>query len=107
MDQLQQYLTERMGEAVQIVYTQPPSGMQMVYPCLIITVDTGVTLFADNNPYRHLRRYMLTGVSNNLDESKVIYDVLKSLPRCRHSRSFPVDNLIHDVFSIFFEEETE
>lgn len=103
MDQLQQMLTEYLGDAVQKVYIQPPAGMQMVFPCVTITRSPGNTKFADNLPYRHQKRYLLTAIADDPDSG--LYELLVKLPRCIHDRSFPADNLNHDVFTIFFEEE--
>ena len=102
MDQLLsslEYILEAKGLEAK-VYIQPPAGMQMEYPCIAIERDTGETAFADNNVHRHQKRYQLTAI----DEEPVspLYDVLASLPRARHDRSFPADNLNHDVFTMFF-----
>lgn len=100
MDQLRSYLAEIFGSDVQKIYIQPPAGMQMVYPCILIARSTGRTAFADNNSYRHQKRYTLTAIAEDPDSG--LYDKLASLPRCTHDRSFPADNLNHDVFTIFF-----
>lgn len=100
MDQFRSFLNEIFGESVKEIYIQPPSGMQMVYPCLTITRDPGNTAFADNKVYRHQKKYLVTGISEDSDSD--LYDLLSSLPRSSHERSFPADNLNHDVFTIFF-----
>lgn len=100
MDQLQTFLTDLFGDSVAKVYIQPPAGKQMVYPCVLIQRDTGATAFADNEVHRHQKRYLLTGIAEDPDSG--LYDLLASLPRSRHERSFPADNLNHDVFTIFF-----
>lgn len=108
MDQLKSYLDELI-EAVYdanpeykatVVYIQEPASMQMVYPCILIKRGTGDTAFADNEVHRHQKRYELTAI----DEEPVspLYDLLASLPRSNHNRSFPADNLNHDVFTLFF-----
>ena len=113
MDQLLAWLDSKFQELVDQdileekpkVYIQPPTGKLMEFPCVTITRATGNTLFADNNPYRHQPRYLLTAI--NEDPVSPLYKVLASLPRCIHDRSFPAENLNHDVFTIFFEEEAE
>lgn len=102
MDQLLTYL-ENILEAEDIaatVYIQEPSGMQMTYPCILIRRETGDTKFADNSPFRHQKRYQLTAIDE--DPESLLYDLLASLPRARHDRSFPAENLNHDVFTLFF-----
>lgn len=104
MDQLQQFLSTYLGDSVKHVYTKPPANNGMEYPCVLIARAQGNTAFADNSPYRHQTRFTLTGMS--LDPtSSVLYKLLAALPRSTHERSFPADNLNHDVFTIFFEEE--
>lgn len=103
MDQLRTYLDDIFGSLVSNIYIQPPAGMQMGYPCILIHRDPGNTAFADNKVHRHQKRYQLTAVAEDPDSG--LYDLLAALPRSRHERSFAADNLNHDVFTIFFEEE--
>lgn len=105
MDQLQAELTQIFGDAVEKVYTQPPTGTMMKYPSVTIERDVGNTAHADNSPYRHLPRYLLTGISRDSDEG--IYKLLASLPTSRHERTFVADNLIHDVFTMSFADKEE
>lgn len=108
MDQLLSYLDQIFsdlveGETIEAkpeLYIQPPAGMQMSYPCIVINRGTGETSFADNQVHRHQKRYELTAIDE--DPEGPWYDVLASLPRSRHDRSFPADNLNHDVFTLFF-----
>lgn len=100
MHELQTFLTERLEDLVQKVYITPPAGMQMVFPCITIARNTGATAFADNEVHRHQKRYLLTAITEDADTG--LYDALASLPRCIHDRSFPADNLTHDVFTIIF-----
>jgi hypothetical protein len=106
MDQLRQFLAEAVGDKAQQVYIQPPSGRAMVYPCIVIRRDTGNTAFADNLPYRHTKRYLVTGIVRDSDDES-LYDVLSKLPKSRHDRSYTADELIHDVFAIDFDDNTE
>lgn len=105
MDQLQSFLSERFGDSVKHVYIQPPTSKGMEYPCVLIARAQGNSAFADNNPYRHQPRYQLTGISTDPDSG--LYELLAALPRSTHERSFPADNLNHDVFTIFFEDQQE
>jgi len=108
MDQLRAYLDEIFGALVDqdilpakpALYIQPPAGLKMTYPCITIGRNTGDTSFADNAPFRHQKRYTLTAIDE--DPEGPWYDLLASLPRARHDRSFPADNLNHDVFTLFF-----
>ena len=99
MDLLQSFLTARITVAHK-VYIQPPAGKQMEYPCVVITRAAGDTKFADNEVHRHQKRYLLTAIARYPESG--LYEQLAALPRCVHDRSFPADNLNHDVFTIIF-----
>lgn len=85
---------------VKEAYFQPPSNVQMVYPCIRYELDDMDTTHADNLPYRVEDRYVLTGMS--LDPRSPIRRELALLPTARFNRFFVVDNLNHFVFTIFF-----
>lgn len=82
------------------VYFQPPNNLQMQYPCIIYARDQATTTFADNDPYSYSKRYQVTVIDRDPDSA--IPDRIASLPMCTHQRSFPADNLNHDVFNLFF-----
>lgn len=72
----------------------------MNYPAIVYERDRANTKFADDRPYSIIKKYSLTLISRNPDES--IFEALAALPMCAHERFFVVDNLNHDVFSIYF-----
>lgn len=76
----------------------------MEYPCILISRDVGDTKFADNSPYRHTRRYQLTIIDR--DPETFLYDPVAALPMCVHNRAYKADGLNHDVFIMYFEEES-
>lgn len=82
------------------VYFQPPSNVQMTYPCIVYKRDRAETEFADNKPYSHDKGYQITVISRDPDDG--IYDKVAALPKCTFDRFFTNDNLNHDVFTIFF-----
>lgn len=79
-------------------YFQPPSQMQ--YPC--IKYERGGTSLdhADDLPYRRTKRYQVTVIDRNPDSE--LPDLVEALPLCSFDRYFPVDNLNHWVFTLFF-----
>ena len=93
LDTLLRTLTEN-------VYFQPPSNIEMAYPCIVYNKSSARTLFADNSPYRHTKRYVVTVIDR--DPDSLIPDLVAKLPMCTFDRSFPADNLHHDVFTLFF-----
>jgi hypothetical protein len=82
------------------VYFQPPTNIQLKYPCIIYKRDFADTKFADNKPYAHKRRYMVTVIDQNPDSE--IPGKVATLPMSLFNRFYTVDNLNHDVFSIYF-----
>lgn len=96
--QLQSLLEEILGSSN--VYFQPPSNIQMQYPCIIYKWDSAETIFADNSPYRYSKRYQVTVIDSDPDSG--IPDKIAALPMCKFDRFYPADNLNHDVFNLFF-----
>lgn len=82
------------------VYFQPPSNIQMKYPCIVYERGTGDTQFADNNPYIFKFRYQITVIDWNPDSP--IPEKVAELPMCTMDRHFVSDNLHHDVFNCYF-----
>lgn len=82
------------------VYFQPPEDTKMTYPCIVYNRSTILTRFADNHPYFGKIRYEIKVI--DLDPDSAIVKQVWVLPLCSHDRSFVVDNLNHDVFTLFF-----
>jgi hypothetical protein len=78
------------------VYFQPPSNVQMTYPCIVYQRDTADTIFANNKPYRNTKRYQVTVIDRNPDSE--IPDRVASMPLTTHNRFFVAEGLNHDVF---------
>lgn len=94
-----QSLLESVSEGNQ-VYFQPPANLAMTYPCIVYSRDMANTQFADNNPYRRTKRYMVTVIDQ--DPDSVIPDKVALLPMCLFERHFAAGNLHHDVYNIYF-----
>ena len=82
------------------VYFQPPTNVQLEYPCIMYERDFGDTKFADNHPYRHMKRYRVTVIDRDPDSP--IPEQVAALPMCTFNRFFTADNLNHDVYSVYF-----
>lgn len=72
----------------------------MQYPCIIYKRDDVDTTFADNKPYRHTKRYLVTVIDRDPDSR--IPEKVADLPLCTFDRFYVADNLNHDVFNLFF-----
>jgi|SRR5688500_4883734 hypothetical protein len=82
------------------VYFQPPAGVQMQYPAIVYEWDDTDTRFADNRPYRHIRRYQVTVIDR--DPDSVIPDKVADLPMCTFNRAFSAEDLNHKIFDLYF-----
>lgn len=82
------------------VYFQPPSNLEMKFPCIVYNRDSADTVFAGNLPYRRTKRYEVTIIDRDPDSS--LPDKVAALPQCTFSRAFAVENLNHDVFNLYF-----
>jgi len=82
------------------VYFQPPTNIQLEYPCIIYKRDFASTKFADDKPYNFKLRYMIIVIDRNPDSD--IPDKVASMPLSLFSRFYTVENLNHDVYSVYF-----
>lgn len=82
------------------VYFQPPANVQMEFPAIVYERDDVNTVFADNRPYRHVKRYQVTVIDRDPDSG--IPDQVAELPQCSFSTAFVANNLNHSVFNLYF-----
>jgi len=82
------------------VYFQPPSSIRMNYPCIVYNRKGKDEKFADNMLYIGKKCYSVTIIDTNPDSS--IPDNVSRLPLTAFSNHFVVDNLNHDVYSIYY-----
>lgn len=82
------------------VYFQPPTNVQMEYPCIVYNRDFADTKFADNEPYSHELRYMVMVIDRNPDSE--LPGKIAALPKSLFNRFYTADNLNHDVFNVYF-----
>lgn len=93
-------LQELVGSDVK-VYFQPPENFKISYPCIVFDRTNALTDYADNNPYRITKRYTVTLMCKTSDNEELL-DKLLNLPMCTYDRQFINDNIVHDVFTIFY-----
>ena len=84
----------------QNVYFQPPTNVQLKYPCIVYTRDFADTKFADDIPYDYTKRYMITVIDQ--DPDSIIPDKVAAMPLSLFNRFYTVDNLNHDVYNVYF-----
>lgn len=85
------------------VYYEPPTSIQMKYPCIVYQRGSNSVQYGNNLPYRIDTRYILTVIDEDPD-SEIIKEI-ERLPMCSFDRHFTSDNLNHDVFTLFYAKE--
>lgn len=82
------------------VYFQPPNGYMMSYPCIVYEKDNNKTIHANNKPYLHNDRYLVTVIDK--DPDSVLPRKIADLPMCKQDRHFNSSNLHHHVFTLYY-----
>lgn len=82
------------------VYFQPPTNIQLQYPCILYERDSSEALFANNGNYRYVKRYMVTVIDQDPDSA--LPDKVAALPLCTFNRFYTASSLNHEVFQLFF-----
>ena len=82
------------------VYFQPPTNIELKYPCIIYKRDFADTKFADDKPYTTKLRYAITVIDKDPDSE--IPSKVASLPLSLFNRFYTADNLNHDVYNVYF-----
>lgn len=83
------------------VYFQPPASVKLKYPCIIYKIQDRNDLRADDDYYRGLVRYEVTVIYRDPD-STLPEDVMHLTPRARSDRHFTIDDLHHDIFTLYY-----
>lgn len=95
---LQKILEDIIGSKQ--VYYQPPESIKLKYPAIIYSLDNVANKFANNETYILDDRYSIILIDNNPD-TDLVRKIL-SLRKSRFDRRYISDNLIHNVFTIYF-----
>lgn len=96
--ELQALLEQVLGN--RNVYFQPPESVKFDYPCIVYERSNMRIDSANNKEYRKYKRYTVTVIDEDPDSE--IPDKLQDLNYCDFDRHFTLDNLNHDVFTLYF-----
>lgn len=83
------------------VYFQPPSNLQMKYPCMVYSRSGKYNLLADDILYLSNQQYQLTVIDRKAD-STIADEVEAYLQYCRITNYFTVDNLHHITLDLTY-----
>lgn len=82
------------------VYFQPPTNVQMIYPCIVYRKSDFDSKYAGNSLYQGTPRYQVTVIDRDPDST--VPRKIAELPMCNYNRFFTADGLNHDVFNLYF-----
>ena len=97
---LQAELQTLVGDGVK-VYFEPPENLKLKYPCIVFDRTNALTDYADNKPYHVTKRYTVTLMTRTADNEELL-DKLLWFPMSTYDRQFINDEIVHDVFSIYY-----
>lgn len=96
--ELQTLLETLVGS--QNVYFQPPPTLSMNYPCIVYKINNEKVSFADNKPYKHTKRYLITVIDKNPDS--ILPDKISKLSMSSFDRHMTVNGLNHYIYNLYF-----
>lgn len=96
-DKLQHDLEAIIGEGN--VYFQPPESIKLSYPCIVYERNDIGKFTANDKLYMKNESYIATLITKDPDDSLI--DSILELDYCSFNRHFVIDNLIHEVFTIY------
>lgn len=82
------------------VYHQGPPSTGMKYPCIMYDLDDLEVSYADNKPYRRVKRWEIKVITTDTDSD--IWERVVALPMCTFDRKYKANNLYHFVLYINF-----
>lgn len=82
------------------VYYQPPASVKMKYDAIVYSRKIIENVFANNGVYNQHDCYEVVVIYRNPDSD--IPRKISKLPMCRFDRHYEIDNLNHDVFTIYY-----
>ena len=83
------------------VYFRPPASVKMNYDAIVYHVSNRNDLKANDHRYRGLIAYEVSYITRDPD-SEIPETLLNSFTYIEHNQTFTIDNLHHDVFTIYY-----
>lgn len=97
--ELHEMLCDALGS--RNVYFQPPESLKLKYPAIVYELNMLFSHAANNKMYYKLdTSYKVTLIEHDPD-SEIMLDILK-IPMCKFDSQYVADNLIHNVFTIYY-----
>lgn len=81
------------------VYYRPPESLKLMYPAIVYSPIRKESIDADDKRYLGLPMYKIIVISKTPDHPAV--EKLFNRQYCSHDTTYCVDNLYHDVFTLY------
>lgn len=81
-------------------YFNPPEDIRMKYPAIVYHRKPIDNAFANNGVYMQSQGYEVIVIDE--DPEGNIARKVSQLPTCKQTRHFTSDNLVHDVFELYY-----
>ena len=83
------------------VFFQPPESIKLSYPCIVYQREPKNVRRADNKAYQIHDKYTVTVIQRTPEDDHV-NNLLTHFQMIEHDQHFAVDNLYHDIFTLFY-----
>lgn len=101
---LHNILLKIMGDDGPVYYQKPPDK-DMKIPCIVYEKSNYNSKYANNKIYIKKTHYTVTYLCTRPDNEDVT-DKILALPYCSFDRRFMSNNIYHDVFDLYYEDNT-
>lgn len=82
------------------VYFRKPSK-KMVYPCIRYDLSGETVRYADNVPYKRMRRWSLTVIDED-PTTELPWELEEKIPYCKFDRPYQANGLNHFALILYF-----
>jgi hypothetical protein len=94
-------LHDELLQFIPKAYFQPPSDIQMVYPCIVYTKIEKSVKHANDTRYLSMQGYQLMLIERVPDSNKAD-DIEGYFQNCSISQYYTADNLYHTTIELYY-----
>ena len=92
----------KKGDRTKHVYCNPPTGIQLEFPCIVYRESRPVIYSADNKKYLNFPHWTVTTMTRD-PEALDLAPQVSELPYCTlDSPPYKSDGIVHHVFSLYW-----
>ena len=94
-------LHEELLKFLPNTYFQPPTGLQMTYPCIVYSKTGKSKSLANDGVYLNTQGYKLMIIERNPDSS-VADEIESNFQHCIIEQYYTVSNLYHTTLNLYY-----